>query len=143
MKYILFVVFVILTSNVEANSSKYRGGELKSLMHHDGICFYIDRNNLKGHYELNIFDKTNFHKVYNHTSDFDKDYPLKSTCLKVSYKFKEKEIYTAVLDTEQTNFGTDFCIIDNGIGSYDGVECIKNNLSLWTKIELFIFKFFD
>lgn len=143
MKYFLFITFLILNSSAVANSSKYRGGNVELLNKEDGMCFYIGRKNLKGDYELNIFHKKNFNKVYNYTSNFYKNYPTKENCLKVDYKFVDKEIYTAVLDTQSTNFGGDFCVINKDIGEYDGYNCVKNNISVWRRIKLFISSLFD
>ena len=44
MKFILFILLVSLNLNVnvQANSSKYRGGELKLKKTNNDICFYID-----------------------------------------------------------------------------------------------------
>lgn len=139
MKFILLVLLVSLNLNVnvQANSSKYRGGELKLKKTNNDICFYIDNNELIGDYELNIFDKNKFNKLVNYTSSFNKNYPLENNCIKINYKFKNNIIYTAVLDSELTNFGRNFCLIDNEIGDFDGITCTEIKLSVWDKILIF------
>ena len=85
----------------------------------------------------NIFDKNKFNKLVNYTSSFNKNYPLENNCIKINYNFKNNIIYTAVLDSELTNFGRNFCLIDNEIGDFDGIKCTEIKLSVWDKILIF------
>lgn len=139
MKYniIIFLIISFSSINVWANSSKYRGGEIKIKKIDNNICIYIEKYNLKGDYELNIFEKKNFYKVAHYSSSFEKKYPLESDCIKIKNDFNKDKIYTAVLDSEQTNFGGDFCFIHYEIGKFNGNECIKSKYSFWDKLKIF------
>lgn len=141
MKYFLVVFFIIFNSNisVQASSSKYKGGELKIIKKNNEACFYINNKGLKGEYELNVFDKKNFYKISNYSSNFNNYYPSQNNCIKIKYNFKNNYIYTAVLDSEVTNFGSDFCFIGNELGKFDGVKCTINKASFWERI----IKFFN
>lgn len=142
MKFLIFILSCILSLSTSAMSAKYRGGDGEILMKNNNICFYVEKDNLKGEYELNIFHKESFEKVFQYASSFEKSYPNQKKCIEVKKNiFNHKSIYTAVIDTGYTNFGKDFCILgsnDSRIGEYNGRSCVPEDKSIIEKITIFI-----
>lgn len=135
--FFLLTLVLLGCSNSQAYSSKYKGGELKVAIKTKDVCFYIEKNNLKGNYELNIFLKENFNKIYTFRGVFEEHYPNLNHCITFKNRIKDKTIYTAVLDIGSTNFGNDFCIIEEKLGTIQGSNCQKNKNTIWQNIKLF------
>ena len=130
MKFYFFICFFLLSLNAYATSKKYKGGEVDIIIKNKKVCFYLKNDSLKGQYELNIFQKESFDKIFHYSNTFEKIYPSQNQCIAVNKNlFKPKTIYTVVIDTGYTNFGKDFCILktnnQNNIANYDGSRCVE------------------
>lgn len=135
MKFYVFIFFFALSLNAYATSKKYKGGEVDIVIKHKKVCFYLKNDSLKGQYELNVFQKESFDKIFHYSNTFEKMYPDQSQCIAVNENlFKPKTIYTVILDTGYTNFGKDFCVLkaknQNNIANYDGNRCVEPKFSL-------------
>ncbi len=83
MKFLIFILSCILSLSTSVMSAKYRGGDIEILMKNNNICFYVEKDNLKGEYELNIFHKESFEKVFQYARSFEKSYPNQKKCIEV------------------------------------------------------------
>ena len=139
MRVLFLCLSFILSLNTYAMSKAYRGGEIGISIRQNSPCFFISTNNLSGRYQLNVFEQTNFRKLFTFDNAFENRYPLENQCISfVNNNLKKGEIYTAVLDTGTTSFGSDFCIITidgrNKIGHFDGKKCFIPEISWFDKL---------
>lgn len=147
-KIALGIIVLFMSSLTFSMSREYRGGEVSILIKHNKPCFYIENKDLSGIYYINLFEKKGIKNIGEYTSNFQEEYPKKTSCISSStfsnHNYKENKPYLVVITTDKgLSFGTSFCVAErNGtkeIQDFVG-QCEYKKESLWEKILKFLGK---
>lgn len=114
-KIILGLTILAFSSLSFSMSKQYRGGEVSIMIKNNEPCFYIENLDLFGNYYINLFEEKDIKNIGGYTSNFQKKYPQKSSCISSSvishHVFQENKPYLVVIETDTgLSFGKSFCV---------------------------------